>query len=64
MRTLSVFVWGGGGGGGLWVVGFTSFTLTYLGYVSAFCLCLCLCSYFHSFRVGLCVRMSGINFMF
>ena len=33
------------------------------------CLCilfffLCLCSHFHSFHLGLCVRMSEFNFMF
>ena len=35
-----------------------------LGYVCVFCLCLCLYSYFHSFCLGLCVRMSHFNFMF
>ena len=35
-----------------------------LGYDCVFCLCLCLCLYFHSFRLGLCVRMSQFNFMF
>ena len=35
-----------------------------LGYVCVFCLYLCLCSYFHNFRLGLCVKMSQFNFMF
>ena len=35
-----------------------------LGYVCVFCLYLYLCSYFRSFRLGLCVRMSQFNFMF
>ena len=71
MRTLSVCL--GGGGGGLWVVGLASvFFFHYLGYVyvhglgyvCVFCLYLCLCSYFHNFRLGLCVKMSQFNFMF
>ena len=35
-----------------------------LEYVCVFCLCFCLCSYFHSFRLGLCTRMSRFNFLF
>ena len=34
-----------------------------LGYVCVFCFCLCLCSYFQSFHLGLCVRMSQFNFV-
>ena len=48
------------------MVGLASFTLIvyvyvyvrYLEYVRVFFLYLGLCSYFHNFRLGLCVRMS------
>ena len=74
MRTLSVCLGGGGGGGGVvgGRVGISFFFFHYLGYVyvhglgyvCVFCLYLCLCSYFHNFRLGLCVKMSQFNFMF
>ena len=60
---------GGGGGGGVIggrvgiiyfrCLGYVYVYVRYLGYVYVFCLCL----YFHSFRLGLCVRMSQFNFM-
>ena len=68
------FLFGGGGGGGVvggrvGIIYFNCLGYVYvyvrcLGYVCVLCLCLSLCSYFHSFHLGLCVRMSQFNFMF
>ena len=47
---------GGGGGGGGGRFGWSGWH--HLLSLFRICLCLCLCSYFHNFRLGLCVTMS------